>query len=108
MSYRDWHVGGKVVCVDGTWGASGAIQRHYCPALPSEGEVYTIRTIECRVVVRGQSPEVLIRLDEVRNPAPTGVEPLFFASKFRPVQPRATDISIFTALLTGAKEREPA
>jgi hypothetical protein len=103
MSYHDWHVGMKVVCIDPTWGTTGRIQQHCCPILPEKGGVYTIRTIELRVVVIGHPPQILIRLAEILNPVIRGSEAVFFASKFRPVQPRATDISIFTAMLSKTK-----
>jgi hypothetical protein len=108
MSYRDWHVGMKVVCIDPTWGASGPLQAEYCPNLPVKGQVYTIRTLECRVVVKREGFAVLIRLEEIHNPINYQGEPVFFGKKFRPVQPRKTDISIFTAMLTGSKQKEPA
>ncbi|RVC47637.1 hypothetical protein EN781_00440 [Mesorhizobium sp. M4A.F.Ca.ET.090.04.2.1] len=104
MSARDWHVGMKVVCVDPTWGTATGhpLQRQYCPNLPEKNAVYTIRTIESDVVVRGHEPEILIRLVEIANPTINGGEARFFASKFRPAQPRKADISIFTAMLTDA------
>lgn len=109
MNYRDWYVGMKVVCVDAQ-ACGGYGDEH----LPQVGSVYTIREllsddfsgIPCLRLV-----EIVNRTREYEH-AITGkvvvVEPAFTCRKFRPVQPRKTDISIFTAMLTGAKEREPA
>ena len=89
MSYRDWHVGMKVVCVD----ASGWEHRL------QQGAVYTLSAIG--------SAFGGLYIGLVETPSETG--PLhWYARRFRPVQPRKTDISIFEAMLTGAKEREPA
>lgn len=98
MSYRDWHVGMKVVCVsepfDGGWGH----------VLPVVGSVYTLRQIG-----PGISDRVMVKLVEIVNPVakypsrkygPLHGEVCFGADLFRPVETRATDISIFTAMLS--------
>ena len=61
--------------------------------VPAIGRVYTIRTIE--VYVYG----VYLRFVEVNNDLVGGYEPDFHWAGFRPVQPRVTDISVFTRLL---------
>lgn len=111
MNYLEWHVGMKVVCVgcEGTPKPLGyweKWQRGWGVTKPSRGEVYTIRSIDvCKGVV-------FIRLVELVNPIAQYVEgpmePWWPAKGFRPVEPRKTDISVFTAMLTGAKERERA
>lgn len=77
---------------------------------PEAGNIYTLREVG---FLHPFAPnDMAVRLVEIRNPvldylgAPT-FEPSFAAKLFRPVQTRATDISIFTAMLTGANEREP-
>ena len=100
--YTHWHVGMKVVCVDDVW-------RYIDPARPDPddfierpvaGHVYTIRE-----VVGGEEPAVL--LQEIRNQPlhyVNGIaEASFFCRRFRPVQTRKTDISIFTAMLSPQK-----
>lgn len=99
MSYRDWHVGMKVVCIDDA-GVPGA--RLY------RGSVYTIKSI--RMSDRDSyfkgvpGPWLVVELVEIINPTGTG----FNVRRFRPVQPRKTDISLFTAMLNGQRQDEPA
>ena len=121
MDYRSWHVGMRVVCIcDDEWccltsesGASSPVR------VPMLNEVLTIKEM-------GWGMSGL-----VGNPRPIDKEGLFLsfeeiplrqvdgslsaiyrwnAAYFRPLIERPTDISCFTALLTGAKERskEPA
>jgi hypothetical protein len=109
----DWiktaKVGDNVVCVDGAWSPRQrrAADRQGLP-LPEEGGIYTIRTIG--VVIPGR---VHVRLEELINPildyAFKGpIEQAFDHVMFRPVQPRKTDISIFTRLLNTTPVREDA
>ena len=90
MIYRDWHVGMKVVCVKrGEWSGGSLAE-----CVPAYGEVYTVRTME-------DTPEGLfLRLHELSNPECFGTEPQFWAVRFRPVETRKTDISIFTSMLS--------
>lgn len=99
MAFR---VGQKVVCVDadGDFLPSGQIE---------EGRVYTIREVGLTVTDEGG-----LRLVEVDLSAPGYVgrhsrkpvrDNFYRASRFRPVVERKTDISIFTAMLTGTKKR---
>lgn len=84
MSYRDWHVGMKVVCVDAR-GASRLLRAN---------EIYTIRFLE---------PE-FVGLEEPSTWSDeAGAEAGWFKWRFRPVQPRQTDISMFTAMLNKDK-----
>lgn len=114
MIYRDWHVGMKVVCVGGDGVGSrspewwAAWRQDWGVTFPERGEVYSIR--DMRVDRMGN---LRIRLAEVINPVVEftdgpSQEPWFHAWSFRPVQPRKTDIAVFTAMLTGAEQREPA
>ena len=72
--------------------------------LPTVGSIYTIREILIRL------GEVCVRLEEIQNEVMVygdlehPDEQSFLASRFRPVEYRVTDITIFTAMLTG----EPA
>lgn len=106
--YTHWHVGMKVVCVDDYPGGYEARPDifEYSDGLDglTWGRVYTIRAI-------GPDQEdgsLSVWLDEIHRPLERGYETGYAVERFRPVQHRATDISIFTAMLTGAKEREPA
>ena len=105
MSYRDWHVGMEVVCVEEPED-NGWHHNH-----PTQGKIYTLREIGI-----GLTGEVLVKLKEVVNkprayPSPWGAlygEVSFYARCFKPLQKRQTDISIFTALLNPAGVKEDA
>lgn len=94
MSYLDWHVGMKVVCVDSD---SGPGVWDECEQ-PVIGEVYTIRSI-----ITDDEGWVIVHLDEIqrteRSVGRWGPLAGYAAYRFRPVQTRKTDISIFTAML---------
>lgn len=104
MSCVDWYVGMQVVCTDSDvhgkytpWPAVGDLDGL------TVGVVYTIRKIG---VYRGMLGIWLSEI--VRTAWIEEGEPPFSVRRFRPVQHRKADISIFTAMLTGAKERERA
>lgn len=87
MSYLDWHVGMKVVCVkEDAW-------QHYtgpkAPVVvnPTREEICTIGAID------SFKDEVFIALQEY------GHTTFYDAAHFRPVQKRTTDISALKALL---------
>ncbi|TGV15805.1 hypothetical protein EN816_00705 [Mesorhizobium sp. M8A.F.Ca.ET.173.01.1.1] len=99
MSYQDWHVGMRVVCVKRQ---EVGRARDEGVSLPTIGNVYTIRDIEpC-----DYWPGVCIRLNEVRNGPHhlDGQEPSFYHGWFRPVQTRKTSIAQFERLLNPSKE----
>lgn len=102
MSYRDWHVGMKVVCVRGF-----VVDMQQTEVAPKEGHVYTIRTISAYA-----GDGVYVRLAEIVNPvlpySDGDNECDFIADNFRPVETRTTDISIFQAMLTPKRETERA
>lgn len=112
MSYLDWKVGDKVVCINDQPGfgppSPWRVIRSGLHGL-QKNKVYTIRRF-------GEfMGEVQIYLEEIVRPRagwmPDGSLPPELGYKiirFRKVQPRTTDICVFTAMLTGAKEREPA
>jgi hypothetical protein len=88
MTYRDWHVGMKVVCVDNsTW-------EH---RLKLNG-VYTIAAIDTAHF------DDRLYIGLVETPSKNILQ--WLASRFRPVQPRKTDISVFTRMLN--KDKVPA
>lgn len=89
MDYRSWHVGMKVVCVDDS---DGLVRKN--AARLKLGQIYTISRIEGRAF-----PEVAVQVAELNYNWYEFVR----ASRFRPVQPRKTDISIFTAMLHSTK-----
>lgn len=98
-----FRVGQKVVCVD-----ARDTNSHGLPEIV-EGGVYTIRWVGV------DDYKLCVRLVEVpRNalapPFTTPPEFLdwpFYASRFRPVVERKTDISIFTAMLTPSPVSTP-
>lgn len=109
MSYLDWHVGMKVVCVD------DEATEKYTPysVRASAGmdglqrnRVYTIREIGRW---RGA---LVVWLAEIVRPIAAGEEkygePGYAAARFRPTLTRKTDISIFKAMLSDTKQKVPA
>lgn len=113
MNWHEWHIGMKVVCVgsEGTPKPAGfweQWQKDWGIVLPERGSVYTLRDLRI-----GSDSILRIRVEEIRNPIIAFVdaprqEPWFNALGFRPVRKNMTDISIFTAMLEGAREVEPA
>ncbi|CAH2399154.1 hypothetical protein [Mesorhizobium ventifaucium] len=83
MSYRDWHAGMKVVCVD----------NRGCQILLQVGAIYTVRALDAEWVYLAE----LSTISEC--PDSSGYLP----RRFRPAQPRKADISIFTAMLIDQK-----
>jgi hypothetical protein len=93
--YTSWHVGMKVVCVEAT------------PLPGSEwlygdgvvvGTVYTV----ARICVDRTNTTIIQLLERPRSPEAMmefGPNCGYAAWRFRPVQTRKTDISIFTAML---------
>jgi hypothetical protein len=82
--YTSWHVGMKVVCV-----CADCV-----PGLKS-GAVYTIRKIGRDEELIHLYGDVDIWLVETARPGGNG----YGVNRFRPVQTRKTDISMFTAML---------
>jgi hypothetical protein len=98
----------KVVCVGGNGtskppGFWKAWAREWGLALPQRGTIYTVR--DTRIAADGSQR---VRLCEIVNPvieftdAPDQ-EPWFWASHFRPIVERKTDISFALAILRKAK-----
>lgn len=90
MSYLNWHVGMKVVCVDPR-------------PIPDElvyGEIYTISWI-------GITGDNQVSIDLVEIPAPEDEENWrgYVPEGFKPVKTRKTDISIFTRILSNPHVR---
>lgn len=92
-----FHVGQRVVCVDGNRGARRSSWGSY-PVYPVKGVVYTIRGFGPRSLSGAPG----IYLEEIRLPQlelDIGfMEPVYASRRFRPV--RDTNISVFTAMLT--------
>lgn len=100
----NWHIGMKVVCIKG----GGHFWQKDAAEL-EEGRIYTIRDMR----LNPRSGELNLLLEEVRNlprlcdNGDFG-EPYYGAVRFRPVQTRATDISIFTQMLVPSKDKVQA
>ena len=99
-SYAHWHVGMEVECIDaGVSGVSEFVLENW-PL--RNGAVYTISEIRREnSTYRNGRPigaAVVVELAGVSNPS-SGAKG-FFIERFRPVQKRKTDISIFQRLLT--------
>lgn len=103
MSFLEWKVGDRVVCLDEKW-AKGCIQ--YVNRIPPSlrrGSVYTVKDIKIGEgfgIDRVVSKHVMVLLSEALNPELDG---FFDARRFRRVVPRKTDISVFTAMLGKSK-----
>lgn len=89
-----FYVGQKVICIDNLCRSGIPIPGYNYVSLNT---VYTVRDIF-------QNPydgRTLLRLTEIKNPPfPSGIEPGFDATRFRPITERKTDISIFKRMLT--------
>jgi hypothetical protein len=99
MTFR---VGQKVVCVKEPHKANPRVTQ------PVVGKVYTVR----QTYLSWPDSKPGIVLDEIQNGIhrASGQEYGFYASRFRPVVERKTDISIFTEILRKASKpaRGPA
>lgn len=107
--FTSWFVGMKVVCVE-TW-CREPYRGHGDEQGPVAGQVYTIRQIG--LLDPTEPSTICLRTVEIVNPVHNydevaRFEICFAAERFRPVQTRSTDISVFTALLNTNKEREKA
>lgn len=108
MNYLDWHVGMKVVFV-GYPGEAGAFagdkQIKRVPFL-TVGKIYTILDMCVRsryARSKWAGPSFYVGCDHVEYG-----RVWHHGAGFRPLESRGTDISIFTSMLNGAKERERA
>jgi len=118
MSYLDWKVGDRVVCV-GTAEGIARMQALIPEAtMPESGGIYTIRAIrDDRDIRHRDGAELSLLLAEIDNRHMVGRardgwkcyrEPGFPLRGFRKVQPCKTDISIFTAMLHDQRQKERA
>lgn len=99
MSHKDWKVGDRIVCVNVTHDTSPTKIIRVVGGLDGlkKGRVYTIRDfVPCMY-----RSDVCVRLDEIVRCAKGSdvYEPGFLVSRFRRVEPRKTNIGIFTAML---------
>lgn len=108
MSYRDWYVGMRVVFV----GYPEAAASFHGKKLINRnewlhrGEIRTVLAITMRERYRKSrwsGPSIYVGCDH-----PQYGRVWHHCSGFRPLENRVTDISMFTAMLAGAEEREPA
>jgi hypothetical protein len=103
MAMADFHVGQRVACVDDEGFNRPAF--YGCEIFPVKANIYTIRQISL-----SPEGEAAFRLFEIVNEPREYligcVEPCFLARRFRPLQERKTDISIFEKLLVPNTELE--
>jgi hypothetical protein len=105
-----FHVGQKVVCIDGhktSWQKKkflGLIPYTKWWSELVEGEVYTVTSIFVGHEYASGREGVAVTLAETNNYEGSG----FRATRFKPVQTRKTDISIFKAMLNPSKQGVPA
>jgi hypothetical protein len=99
----------KVVCVDAEVRRFGSSNVRGPEIIPEVGRVYTIREIGY-LYPSPLHDHLCVRLVEVVNRpllyafCDEPLETAFGVSRFRRVQPRKTDISIFTAMLNPKKQ----
>jgi len=104
MSYLDWKVGDRVVCIDDEWNSIRHFGREVASRVPMINEVLTIASIEAGFGQYGTGREDGVFLEFAEIPLTQGYA-LFSAdfrwdaASFRPLVSRKTDISVFTALL---------
>lgn len=118
MSYLNWHVGMKVVCVASPERIAAGMRRMPGAIYPAHNGIYTIREIRDDAQWNKGASSIVLLLAEIDNSHFIGthsadntysyVEPGFNVRGFRPVQTRKTDISIFTAMLNPQKQDELA
>lgn len=91
--------GDKVVCIRDDFLEGYA----HIETRPVVGGIYTIREIDPNYPKAKSACLVALRLVEIRNPVLPYIEGEYEAAwnyeRFRPVEPRKTDISIFTDML---------
>lgn len=98
MSFRDWQVGDRVVCVNAGNIGPGASDGVWLPGEAlEEGRVYTIRRVyifegDTNVWLNEVARSTLARLEH-------GPDVGYGAERFRKVEPRKTSISVFTRFL---------
>src|SRR5258708_1625188 len=86
-----FHVGQKIVCVEGEWRHPLV---HLIPALPRKGGIYHVRAFDPWVEPSSIQGCRYIWLCEITNPPIRGMEVSFAGFCFRPVIERKTDISV--------------
>ncbi|CAM5657387.1 hypothetical protein MAUB1S_11438 [Mycolicibacterium aubagnense] len=106
-SYLNWHSGMKVVCVDSNFGCAKAGPYRIPTRAPILGEILTIRDLQPGETKSGVFL-TFTEIDLIQQDGPLRGEIRWDAACFRPLETRKTDISVFTAMLNGAKERERA
>lgn len=111
MSYLDWKVGDNVVCIASAERISVMQALNPGSNYPRSGGVYTIREIRDDNRIDGRLTLLLVEIDNshfigVKTDSGYGYkEPGFPVTGFRKVQRRKTDISIFTAILHGQRDK---
>lgn len=95
-----FHVGQKVCVVDDSTGSNG------WPVPFSRGDILTISEVDNSLDFNGDNG--LLFLELPRPPKLDGHLPSYRASRFRPVVERQTDITVFTAMLTGQPNKVDA
>lgn len=83
MVHGTWHIGQKVMCIDGRF-HDGIWE--WCVSVPSVGHVYTVRRIQLGTDAYTHDGGLGLLLEEIVNPKTRkGQEAGFFTSRFRPL-----------------------
>jgi len=113
MELPMFHIGQKVVCVNDFPSIPGRTCGFHLSGL-TKGQIYTVRWVGFWGVPNFFAEAESVRLEEIFR----GADPFcpdnqhffdtpYYAQRFQPLIERKTDISIFTAMLTPSRAREP-
>lgn len=118
MSYLEWRVGMKLVCVAPTALIAGRMKAFSAARFPAHGVIYTLRDMQTAANSRDG---FVVFLNEIDNSQLTGKtfeilgkkykapsEPGFAPSCFRPLVKRETSIEVFTAMLNPSDQKVSA
>ncbi|MER9665522.1 hypothetical protein [Mesorhizobium sp. M0203] len=107
MSYRDWHFGMKLVCIDDQFGWAMTADRRYCVPIrvPMLHEILTIRELK----PAGDKLFVAFaEIETIQKHGPLVAEIMWGAECFRPLVTKTTDIAVFSSMLSDTKQKVPA
>jgi hypothetical protein len=114
MSYLDWHVGMRVVCIndDWTWVIRHDDGGELPVRVPMLNEVLEIAHMRAGdgSDLGGREDKIYLGFSELDYQSDGNISADQFgwdASQFRPLETCKTDISVFEKMLTGSKQKEP-
>lgn len=104
-----FEVGQQVVCIDDDWSKWTSYDFEVIPNRPIKGQKYTIR--DMREVNFIDGPSIGLYFHEIQNPIAVwksgNYENAFWFKRFKPLEEKKTDISIFTNILNKVNNKSP-